>query len=94
MSRIRANNVTNRAGNGPPTFPYGIQLGGSSGINDEQNDNGFIEIEDVLNVTEDKTLSGSSTSTITVKRREVVVADTKSLILGENCELVINTPGI
>ena len=38
--RVRADNFTNRAGNGPPTFPFGISLGGSSGINDEENDGG------------------------------------------------------
>jgi len=88
--RVRADNFTNRAGNGPPTFPFGITLGGSSGINDEENDEGFIEIQDVLDVTADKTVSGSSTSTVIVKRKAVAVADTKSLILGPDCELVIN----
>ena len=33
--RVRADNFTNRAGNGAPTFPFGISLGGSSAINDE-----------------------------------------------------------
>ena len=89
--RVRADNFTNRAGNGPPTFPFGIQLGGSSGINDEENDGGFITIQHVLDVTEDKTIAGSTTSTVTTKRKAVVVADTKSLILGPDCELVINT---
>ena len=88
--RVRADNFTNRAGNGAPTFPFGIQLGGSSGINDEENDGGFIEIQDVLDVTEDKTVAGSTTSTVVVKRKAVTVADTKSLILGPDCELVIN----
>ena len=92
--RVRADNFTNRAGNGAPTFPFGIQLGGSSGINDEENDGGFVTIQHVLDVTEDKTIAGSTTSTVTTKRRAVVVAATKSLILGPDCELVINTPGI
>ena len=92
--RVRADNFTNRAGNGPPTFPFGISLGGSSGINDEENDNGFITIQHVLDISTDTTLAGSTTSTVTTKRRAVVVAATKSLILGSDCELVINTPGI
>ena len=33
--RVRADQLTNRAGNGPPSFPFGIQLSGSSAINDE-----------------------------------------------------------
>ena len=92
--RVRADNFTNRAGNGPPTFPFGISLGGSSGINDEENDNGFITYQHVLDVSTDTTLAGSTSSTIGTKRRAVVVASTKSLILGSDCELVINTPGI
>jgi hypothetical protein len=88
--RVRADNFTNRAGNGAPTFPFGITLGGSSSINDEENDGGFVTIQHVLDVTEDKTIAGSTSSTVTTKRRAVVVADTKSLILGPDCELVIN----
>ena len=88
--RVRADEFTNRAGNGAPSFPYGISLGGSSGINDEENDGGFVTIQNVLDVTEDKTIAGSTSSTVTTKRKAVVVADTKSLILGPDCELVIN----
>jgi len=88
--RVRADNITNKAGNGPPTFPFGITLGGSSGINDEENDGGFVTIQNVLDVTEDKTIAGSTSSTVTTKRKAVVVAATKSLILGPDCELVIN----
>ena len=95
--RVRADNFTNRAGNGPPSFPFGISLGGSSAINDESpltTNTGFIEIQHVLDVSTDTTLAGSTSSTVTTKRRAVVVAATKSLILGPDCELVINTPGI
>ena len=88
--RVRADEFTNRAGNGAPSFPYGISLGGSSGINDEENDGGFVTIQNVLDVTEDKTIAGSTSSTVTTKRKAVVVAATKSLILGPDCELVIN----
>ena len=88
--RVRADNFTNRAGNGPPTFPFGITLGGSSGINDEENDGGFVTIQNGLDVTEDKTIAGSTSSTVTTKRKAVVVANTKSLILGPDCELVID----
>jgi hypothetical protein len=92
--RVRADNFTNRAGNGPPTFPFGITLGGSSGINDEANDDGFITYQHDMNISEDKTLAGSTSTTIGTKRRSIIVAATKSLILGPDCELVINTPGI
>ena len=92
--RVRADNFTNRAGNGPPTFPFGITLGGSSGINDEENDGGFITYQHDMNISEDKTLAGSTSTTIGTKRRSIIVAATKSLILGPDCELVINTPGI
>ena len=34
--RVRADNFTNRAGNGPPSFPFGINLADSSStLNDE-----------------------------------------------------------
>jgi hypothetical protein len=92
--RVRADNFTNRAGNGPPTFPFGIQLSGSSAINDESpltTNTGFITIQNVLDVSTDTTIAGSTTSTVTTKRKAVVVAATKSLILGSDCELVINT---
>ena len=92
--RVRADNFTNRAGNGPPSFPFGIQLSGSSAINDESpltTNTGFIEIQNVLDVSTDTTIAGSTTSTVVVKRKAVAVASTKSLILGPDCELVINT---
>ena len=92
--RVRADEFTNRAGNGAPSFPYGISLGGSSGINDEENNDGFITYQHDMNISEDKTLTGSTSTTIGTKRRSIIVAATKSLILGPDCELVINTPGI
>ena len=91
--RVRADNFTNKAGNGPPSFPFGIQLSGSSAINDESpltTNTGFIEIQHVLNVSTDTTIAGSTSSTVTTKRRAVVVDNTKSLILGPDCELVID----
>ena len=91
--RVRADNFTNRAGNGPPSFPFGIQLSGSSAINDESPltiNTGFIEIQNVLDVSTDTTIAGSTSSTVVVKRKAVAVASTKSLILGPDCELVIN----
>ena len=54
----------------------------------------LLTIQNVLDVTEDKTIAGSTSSTVTTKRKAVVVAATKSLILGPDCELVINTPDI
>jgi hypothetical protein len=95
--RVRADNFTNRAGNGPPSFPFGIQLSGSSAINDESpltTNAGFIEIQHVLNVSTDTTIAGSTSSTVTTKRRAVVVDNTKSLILGPDCELVIDVYNI
>ena len=92
--RVRVDNITNRAGNGPPSFPFGISLSGSSAINDESpltTNTGFIEIQDVLDVSTDTTVAGSTSSTVIVKRKAVAVASTKSLILGPDCELVINT---
>ena len=98
--RVRADNLTNRAGNGPPSFPFGISLSGSSAINDEAplsvstTDSGFITYQHDQNVNDDTTLTGSTSTTIGTKRRSIIVAATKSLILGPDCELVINTPGI
>jgi hypothetical protein len=98
--RVRADEFTNRAGNGAPSFPYGISLGGSSAINDEAplsvstTDPGFITYQHDQNVNDDTTLTGSTSTTIGTKRRSIIVAATKSLILGPDCELVINTPGI
>ena len=83
--RVRADNFTNRAGNGAPTFPFGLTIGDGGTF-----DSGFFEVPNVLDVTEDKTLAGSTSSTVTVVRKSVVVADTRSLILGPDCELVIN----
>ena len=89
--RVRVDEITNRAANGPPSFPFGINLAdSSSSINDEENDGGFVTIQHVLDVTEDKTIAGSTSSTVTTKRKAVVVAATKSLILGPDCELVID----
>ena len=92
--RVRADNFTNRAGNGPQSFPFGINLADSSStLNDETAltpNSGFIEIQHVLNVSTDTTIAGSTSSTVTTKRRAVVVDNTKSLILGPDCELVID----
>lgn len=82
--RVRADNFTNRAGNGAPTFPLGVNIG------DGSYDTGFLEVPNVLDVTTDKTIAGSTTSKVIVQQQAVAVADTKSLILGPDCELVIN----
>jgi len=95
--RVRADNFTNKAGTGAPTFPFGINLSGSSAINDESpltTNTGFIEIQHVLNVSTDTTIAGSTSSTVTTKRRSVVVDNTKTLILGPDCELVIDVYNI
>ena len=83
--RVRADNFINKAGTGAPTFPLGLTIGDGGTF-----DSGFFEVPNVLNVTDDKTITGSTTSTVTVVRKSVVVANTKSLILGPDCELVIN----
>ena len=82
--RVRADNFTNKAGTGAPNFPHGLDIG------DGSYDTGFLEVPNVLDVTSDKTISGSSTSKVIVQQQAVAVADTKSLILGPDCELVIN----
>ena len=82
--RVRADNFTNRAGNGPPSFPLGVNIG------DGSYDTGFLEVPNVLDVTTDKTIAGSTTSKVVVQQQAVAVASTKSLILGPDCELVIN----
>ena len=82
--RVRADNFTNKAGTGAPTFPLGVNIG------DGSYDTGFLEVPNVLDVTTDKTIAGSTTSKVIVQQQAVAVADTKSLILGPDCELVIN----
>ena len=82
--RIRADNITNKAGTGAPNFPNGLDIG------DGSYDTGFLEVPNVLDVTENKTIAGSATSKVIVQQEAVAIADTKSLILGPNCELVIN----
>ena len=82
--RVRADNFTNKAGTGAPNFPNGLSIGDGSFTS------GFLEIPNTLNVSEDKTISGSSTSKVIVQQQAVVVDSTKSLILGPNAELVIN----
>ena len=82
--RVRADTFTNKAGTGAPNFPNGLSIG------DGSFSTGFLEIPNTLNVSEDKTISGSSTSKVVVQQQAVVVDSTKSLILGPNAELVIN----
>ena len=96
--RIRADNITNKAGNGPPSFPFGIQLSGSSAINDEKahSGNDFLEqvyeIPHTINVTEDSTLDSVSVGggAMMCKRREVIVNDSVSLIIADGEEFTIN----
>jgi hypothetical protein len=82
--RVRADTFTNKAGTGAPNFPNGLSVGDGSFTT------GFLEIPNTLNVSEDKTISGSSTSKVIVQQQAVVVDSTKSLILGPDAELVIN----
>ena len=95
--RLRADNITNKAGTGAPNFPNGITVGGGA-INDEKKHSGnafldvVFEVPDVINVNADSTITPlySESSTMFVKRREVIVDDTKSLIISDGAELVIN----
>ena len=95
--RLRADNITNKAGTGAPNFPNGITVGGGA-INDEKSHSGndflknVYETPDVINVSVDSTVTPlySESSTMYVKRREVIVDDTKSLIIADGGELVIN----
>ena len=82
--RVRADTFTNKAGTGAPNFPNGIEIG------DGTFETGFLEIPNTLNVSEDKTLLGSTTSKIIVQQQAVVVDNTKSLIIGPDAEVVIN----
>lgn len=82
--RVRADTFTNKAGTGAPNFPNGLEIG------DGSFETGFLEIPNTLNVSEDKTISGSSTSKVIVQQQAVVVDSTKILILGPDAELVIN----
>jgi len=86
--RVRADNIVNKAGTGAPNFPNGLTA------DDGSFDTGFLEVSNVLDVTTDKTIAGSTSSKVIVQRQSVVVANTKSLILGPDCELVINTLGL
>jgi len=95
--RLRADNITNKAGTGAPNFPNGITVGGGA-INDEKKHSGnafldvVFEIPDVINVTEDTTLTSlfSESSTMICKRKEVVVDSSKSLIIPPGETFVIN----
>ena len=95
--RLRADNITNKAGTGAPNFPNGITVGGGA-LNDERKHSGsdfldvVFEVPDVINVNADSTITPlySESSTMFVKRREVIVDDTKSLIISDGAELVIN----
>jgi len=60
--RVRADNFTNKAGTGAPNFPNGLSIGDGSFTS------GFLEIPNTLNVSEDKTISGSSTSKVIVQQ--------------------------
>ena len=95
--RLRADNITDKTGTGAPNFPNGITVGGGA-INDEKKHSGnafldvVFEIPDVINVTEDTTLTSlfSESSTMICKRKEVVVAPSKSLTIPPGETFVIN----
>ena len=95
--RLRADNITDKTGTGAPNFPNGITVGGGA-INDEKKHSGnafldvVFEIPDVINVTEDTTLTSlfSESSTMICKRKEVVVNPTKSLTIPVGETFVIN----
>ena len=95
--RIRADNITNKAGTGAPNFPNGITVGGGA-INDEKahSGNAFLEqvyeIPHTINVTEDSTLDSLTVGggAMMCKRREVIVNDSVSLIIADGEEFTIN----
>ena len=95
--RLRVDNITDKTGSGAVNFPNGITVGGGA-INDEKSHSGndflknVFETPDVINVSADSTVTPlySEASTMYVKRKEVIVDDTKSLIVADGGELVIN----
>ena len=95
--RIRADNITNKAGTGAPNFPNGITVGGGA-INDEKPHSGSAFLEQVyeiphtINVTEDTTLDSLTVGggAMMCKRREVIVNDSFSLIIADGEEFTIN----
>ena len=95
--RLRADNITDKTGTGAPNFPNGITVGGGA-INDEKKHSGsafkdvVFEVPDVINITEDTTLTSlySESSTMFCKRKEVIVDSSKSLIIPPGETFVIN----
>jgi len=96
--RVRADNITNKAGTGAPNFPQGINVTGIASISNSKTlgSSPFLQsvvaIEDVVNVEDDTTLTSpyASSSTLHTKHQIVVVNDTKSLIIGDGEEFIIN----
>ena len=95
--RIRADNITNKAGTGAPNFPNGITVGGGA-LNDERKHSGsdfqnvVFETPHVIDISDDLTLTSlySEASTMYTKRREVRVADGKTLTIAPGDTFVIN----
>lgn len=99
--RIRADNITNKAGTGAPNFPNGITVGGGA-LNDERKHSGsafqdvVFEVPDVIEITDDLTLTSlySQDSTMFTKRKEVRVAPGKTLTIAPGDAFVINAYGL
>jgi len=95
--RLRADNITNKAGTGAPNFPNGITVGGGA-LNDERKHSGsdfqnvVFETPHVIDISDDLTLTSlySEASTMYTKRREVRVADGKTLTIAPGDTFVIN----
>ena len=98
---IRVDNLTNVAGTGAPNFPNGITVGGGA-LNDEKQHSGsafqnvVYEVPDVIDITDDTTLTSlySQDSTMFTKRKEVRVAQGKTLTIAPGDAFVINAYGL
>ena len=99
--RLRADNITNKAGTGAPNFPNGITVGGGA-LNDERKHSGsdfqnvVFEVPNVIEITDDLTLTSlySEDSTMFTKRKEVRVAQGKTLTIAPGDAFVINAYGL
>ena len=99
--RLRADNITDKTGTGAPNFPNGITVGGGA-LNDERKHSGsdfqnvVFEVPNVIDITEDTTLTSlySEDSTMFTKRKEVRVAQGKTLTIAPGDAFVINAYGL
>jgi len=96
--RVRADQFTNKAGTGAPTFPNGINVTGIASISNTKTlgSSPFLQsvvaVENIVYVEENITLTSpyATGSTLHTKNKIVSVNDTKILTVGANEEFIIN----